>query len=166
MLSEENKYLTVLKGVVLNEKIDLVIYTIDKYFSEYPRKITSAVRDKASQLRIIIEDANYEHIPVPFIQGDADKKDDNGDYVWLYAWRALLDKGYKINPPCIAIYQNRIINPSTHILGTAFDIGAEDGKALDTVAGIINYIMATEKNLIYSYCAEAVNHCFHVNIKD
>jgi len=168
MLSENNKYLKLRKGVILNDKLDNVISKIDSYFEVYPREITSALRLKSDQMRIIINYANKEHLPVAFIQGDADSKHPAdsiyaGNYIWEKTWYALLDKGYKINPPNDCTWNGRIIPASSHLKGEAFDIDADKQIDRDEIGGIVNLIMAKEK-LIKSFTEEPKNGCFHINI--
>ncbi len=165
MLSDKNQYLKVRKGVLLTDKLDFVISKIDEYFKDYPREVVSGLRTKENQLRIIINYANTEHLPVMFCQHDFDLKQD-GIYIWECTWQKLLDKGYKINPPNTAVYNSRTIYMSTHIVpGNAFDIGSPAQLERDNIAGIINFVMAKEPGLIQSFTEEPKNGCFHINIK-
>lgn len=172
MLSENNKYLKVKEKVVLTELLDNAIFKLDNYFKDYPRYVTSGLRSKSAQMRIILEKAKFKSMHCLFDERDYDLKVSD-IYIWQSTWSRLLDMGYIINPPNTAKYigdnlkyKGRVIQVSTHIEpGNAFDIGASKGIEMDTVQGIINYAM-TKEQCIKSFKTEDVNNCFHINIKE
>jgi hypothetical protein len=164
-----NRYLKVPTSVVLNEKLDNILYEIDCDFRDAPETVTSALRTPEDQLRIIRKylrakglDDNY---PDAMTCGVHDKEGDQ--YVWQKAWSHLLNVGVIINPPQPAVAlmdyirsgvnkKGQLIGMSPHTRGTAFDL-----SGLDSLSIVQSLKL---KGKIRSYLLERENNCIHVDI--
>lgn len=171
MKSYSNRYLKVPPTVVLNEKIDALLYEIDCDFRDHPETVTSGVRTSEDQLRIIRKylrakglDDNY---PEAMTCAVNDKTDDQSQFVWQKGWSALLNAGVIINPPLPAVVlmdyirngvnkKGQLIGMSPHTRGTAFDLSGTDSLKIVQALKL--------KGKIRGYLLERENNCLHVDL--
>ena len=179
-LSEENKFLIVKTGVVLNNQLDAIIYKLDKSFEGHTAYVTSGIRTPEKQLSIIKDYLHKKGIADEFIEKATVKSKVTyaGEeiYSWQLGWSKLLNAGVIINPPLKAKvlldYINRSgvnrkgsdINPSIHFLGRAFDIGGGANSIEDEKQIIIGAIKSGLYPEILSFVPERENNCLHINI--
>jgi len=181
-----NSFLKISPGVVLTEKIDNVIFKLDRAFEKNKviRYVVSAVRTPDKQLNLIIQYAKAKGVRANFTEDDVDTKTDDGLYIWQETWSKLLQLGILINPPreakCLYSYKHpskgvvaagTLIKPSPHFLGIAFDISATRNVpepqiegSLEKIVLIVQNAIIEDKTLgIYSYQVEREQECMHIN---
>jgi hypothetical protein len=179
--SPSNKFLTLNPGVVLTEHIDPVIHDLDKEFiaAGLRAKVTSGLRDPASQLRIIrtalvnnrlagdYEEA-FDDISGKFIWEGQEV------YNWQPGWSKLLNVGFIVNPPftakCLMDYyrpgstenkKGQLIGASPHFRGAAFDIGG-GADGINQEAAVIKGAMGKVKGLKV-YLFERNQNAIHID---
>jgi hypothetical protein len=183
--ASDNKFLKVNTGVILTPIIEPVIVALDTYFQKINKEaiVTSGKREAEDQLRIIrfyLESKGLKNqFPEAFNKGVNQKvyHDTHGlIYSWQLGWSKLLNIGVIINPPlasaCLLDYwkgginkRGRVIPPSVHFDGKAFDIGGGNNgiadelavvqKALkDKLPGLINIVIERENNCIHCDCVK------------
>lgn len=183
MQATDNKYLRVLKGVVMTAIIEPVIIKLDPLFEEANliAYITSGLRMEHDQLRIIRKylkssrlDSQFEEAMVCGLN-DMIEFEGSRVYAWQPGWSKLLSKGIIVNPPKSAkvLYdywrnsQNRkgdVIGPSPHFKGTSFDIGGGDD-----ITGVSNEMAVMQKALklkipgLKGILVERNNNAVHVD---
>lgn len=174
---EEKKLtaLTFAPDVVRTAATDAVIFKLDAYFARanHPARITSVLRDSASQLRIIQDYAVKAGLLKPGEALDMTTTvmfEDHQVYRWQLIWSQLLNRGIIINPPVAAAVlmdywsagvnkKGTTIQPSEHFLGTAFDIGGA-GNGCDDEFAII--ALAKKEGIGIKYIRiEHGNNCVH-----
>lgn len=181
----KNKWLTVGPGVIRTPVTDKVIVALEPYFAEKQHKaiVTSVLRTPESQLELIKKecirrgmDKEFPKILTCGVDSITNLK--TGIYAWQQAWSRLLSLGYIVNPPKAAVVlfdywkngknkKGEIIQPSSHLLGTAFDIGGRGGldKTPADEVEIISGAMARNPKIgIRSFLLERENNCLHVNV--
>lgn len=187
-LALNNKYLIVMKSVILTPVLDYAIAKLDEYFEKFnaERYVTSGLRDPAHQLDVIIQYAKQHDIACDFTKDFADVKIGNSDnYIWQDVWSQLLVKGLIINPPHIActlhdhknsngdvIPAGTVYQQSKHVTGNCFDMSSWRGNQTESEASNVDdekKIIQVAKDLspeigILSYVVERANNCLHVNI--
>lgn len=166
------KWLSIAEGVQLTAPIEAVINKLEGYFEIQNLRavVTSGLRTREDQLRIIVEAAQKRGMSPTFGQLDYDKKFDNGRYVWQEVWSELLRQGFIVNPPhpaeCLFDYirgnenrKGRVIGMSPHYFGRAFDIG---GTAAENV---IKYALTHNPDIgIRGFLVERANNAVHVDV--
>jgi hypothetical protein len=183
-ISRNNKHLRVREGVALTQRIDKVIAGLDPYFEKANviSYVTSGVRDAASQLRIIraalINNKLADQYQEAF--NDLNSKmifDGEEVYGWQPGWSKLLNIGYIVNPPLSAKVlmdyyrpgstenkKGKIIGPTPHASGGAFDIGGGANGLTDEFK-VIKEAISDGFDGIKSYLLERNNNCLHVDCK-
>lgn len=171
MKSYTNRYLKVPTSIILNEKLDNVLYDIDCDFRDHPETVTSAVRTPEDQLRIIrkylVSKGLDQKYPEAMTAKITDRYEGQDEFVWQKAWSALLNIGVIINPPLAAVVlmdyvrggvnkKGQLIGMSPHTRGTAFDLSGTD--SLRIVQGL------KLRGAIKSYLIERENNCIHCDI--
>lgn len=182
MTSRNNKFLKVKEGVVLTPIIDRVITALDPYFEKCPSWVTSGLRTPEDQLRIIRNALKARGLSNEFKEafdkGLTDKVTFKGKtvYAWQPGWSKLLNVGYIVNPPYTAEVlfdyyrpgsaenrKGKMIGPTPHKDGTAFDVGGgadgikgelaciEKAKA-DKLAGLKGYLAEHGNNAVHCDC--------------
>lgn len=184
-LSQQNKFLRLASGVVLAPVPDVVIAKLDRYFARanHTAWVTSVLRTPEQQLGVIRKYAVLKEVDKEYpeiLTCKVEDKDANGVYYkWQWAWSRLLNIGIIINPPvaakCLFDYyrrgvnmKGRIIPPSIHSSGLAFDIGGRAGVDPTPVdeLEIVTEAMSEEPAIgIASLLLERGNNCLHVNCK-
>jgi len=182
MLSDNNKYLTVRPGVMLNEITDPVIAALDEAFKDLPSEVSSGHRPPEHQLQVI-KDLAKQHNVGNEVMGFyncayTDKAFFAGRllYTWQVAWSRLLEKGVRANPPLPAdvlfdYIRNGInkrgetIGPSEHEAlpetgRAAFDISTPNQQQ-QRAAIIQNNIGKTPG--LRAYTIEGEQACVHVS---
>jgi hypothetical protein len=175
------KNLTFRPGVIRTLATDLVIERLDPFFGAagHRAEITSVLRTQESQLQVITDYARMRSILKPGEKLNfADVVEHGGKSVprWQLVWSTLLSLGVLINPPRSAAVltdyfkdgENRkgqIIQPSSHFLGKAFDIGGRGGDPR-TAQDEYDIIMKAAKTGIgiKSVVLERANNCVHCNV--
>lgn len=171
MKSYSNRYLKVPPSVVLNDKIDALLYDIDCDFKNNPETVTSAVRTSEDQLRIIRKylrakglDNKYPEAMTARVE---DKTEDQSQFVWQKGWSALLNAGVIINPPLPAVAlmdyirdgvnkKGQLIGMSPHTRGTAIDLSGLDSLKIVQALKL--------KGKIRGYLVEREQNCLHVDL--
>lgn len=183
MLSDNNKFLKIRKGVILTPTIDAGIYTLDFWFEKenLSCEVTSGLRTTEKQLQLIKEKAikHNIHVEFPLITG----AQLNIPNTWIPAWSRLLTIGEMINPPiatkCLFDYKKSdgtlrkagtLIPVSGHQLGEDFDIGGfnkelNQAVSLDAIVKVLKVALlsAEVKGIIAGYLKEPVNGAVHVD---
>lgn len=179
------KYLNPKEGFLFTPEIEKATHLMDPFFKNYPSYLTSGLRTKEDQLRIIIKKAiefgfhsNLKnHIKGSEFFSSAEVKDVyNGAevYWWQPVWSEILSVGFIVNPPIKAVclmdyYSKRTgenmkgkeIDVSLHSKGLAFDIGG--GKNLNEVAKCVMHAKRDLEGCMQSYLVERINNAVHIN---
>lgn len=169
MKAYSNRFLTVRPSVVLNERLDKVIYDIDCDFRGHPEVVTSGVRTPEDQLRIIrnyLRELGLESKYPEAMTGEINEREGE-HFTWQMGWSALLNAGVIINPPLPAIVlmdylrggvnkKGNLIGQSPHTRGTAFDLSGTDSLMIVQRLKLAGYIRG--------YLLERQNNCLHIDI--
>lgn len=157
------------RKVILNDELDNLLSSIDKYWTPNSEIVTSGIRVPEDSLRIIrtylVAEKLNKQYPEAMLCKVEDKK--GGYYSWQDGWSALLNKGVIINPPlpakCLMDYfrdgvnkKGQIIGQSPHVKKKAFDL-----SGLDSLP-IIQKLL--KEKIIKGYLLERKNNCLHVDI--
>lgn len=185
MKASENKYLTVLSGVVLNDANEEVICLLDPEFEKHDIRasVTSCIRTYDQQLEIIRKEAIkvglmaehplLEHFDLNTVV------EFNGKLipVWQEIWSECLSRGVMVNPPtptaCLFPYTKpngekrhagNVVPTSAHQQGKAFDIGG--GNMLDAIVVVVSAAFTAQTiSGIKGYLKEPTNNCCHVDVR-
>ena len=176
--------ITVRKAVKTNASIIRCLLSIDSYFDCCPVAVTSGVREPIDQMRIIMEKCKRHGINNALFseyvtledRNIAEIVDVNGQklYWWQRAWSKLLNLGDIVNPPISAEVlfdyfkpestvngKGRVIEPSPHFKGTAFDL---TGLDLNKIVERLATAKTDGKAYVKGYLKEEVNNAVHVDI--
>lgn len=189
MRALDNKFLTVKEGVVLTPIIEPVIVALDKYFEAANQKayVSSGLRNPLSQLNTIRKYIRLKGLDLKYPVAMACMVEERIDwggrnlYAWQPAWSKLLNLGVIINPPMRAEVlfdyfhpqdpktnrKGRMINPSPHFRGTAFDIGGrmgDDSTIKDELPIVMKAFKEGVKGMV-NVLPEHNNNCIHVDVK-
>ncbi len=189
MKSTANKWLTVKPGVVVTDVCDPVIAALDRYFADKKKQafVTSCLRTPESQLGIIRGYLSTKSLASEYPVGmkcaleekikwyDPYKGQTIEVYGWQPAWSKLLNIGVIINPPlaaeCLHDYHRRgvnvrgkLIQPSPHFRGVAFDIGGAANGIADELQ-IVSTAMGERLPGMVSYLAEHDNNAIHIDCR-
>ncbi len=183
-----NKFLLLNPDCVRTPDTDVVICLLDKYFAMKNHKafVTSIKRTPEKQLYLIRQAAIQKGLDKKYPEAmtcDIDEKDEKGYYKWQMLWSHLLNLGYIINPPIAAEVlmdyidtktginkKGRIIPPSVHFYGLAFDIGGRGGsdKTVNDEVEVVEYAKSVDDELrkrIKEIKIERDNNCVHIGVK-
>lgn len=182
-----DEWLIIRSGVVLTPIIEPVIEALKPWFErqEVRAWVTSGLRDPSSQLRIIRNLAIEKGIDQEFSAIKSCKIDDVIDFggrtvrAWQPAWSRLLNLSVLVNPPVPAealfdqhrdgvLYAKagRIIGPSPHFAGTAFDIGGGEGGIKEELPVVRDAFMSGTIAGMKGFKAEHNNNAIHIDCTD
>lgn len=181
------KNLTVAEGVSTSPAIFRALLALDYFFEGYPCTVSSGFRSPESQLALIVSKCKDNGVwklydELALMEGSdyrARLKIDGGPelFWWQRGWSKLLNIGQVINPPveAEALFdyfrpgsevnrKGRVIQPSNHSSGNAFDIGGKDRK-LDTILERVVGAKESGKCFIVGQLMEPQNNCVHVDVE-
>lgn len=158
------------RQVILDEYLNAVLCSIDKYWAPNSEICTSGIREPEDSLRIIRQYLRSKNLAVKYPDAmtcDINAKDQDGNYVWQMAWSHLLNIGVIINPPleavCLMDYirngvnkKGQKIRQSPHVRKTALDLSGTDSEV------IVKRLV--EDKMIRGYLLERENNCIHMDV--
>ncbi len=173
----------ILPNVVTSLAINRCLFAIDPHFIDLPCTVTSGVRTKADQMRIIIEKVKKYGIDKLYPEWTENEGKDIsvivpvGDqelYWWQRGWSKLLNIQEIVNPPIPAEVlfdyirpgdtinrKGRIIGVGPHYDGNSFDLSGND---IHKIGKKIDLCFFKPETFIKGYLIEVVNNCCHIDV--
>ena len=174
------------EGAVFDEIQEELLNDIEFFSDGYTITASRGHSAPLEQLRLIERFAREDGLLLkPFVHDNLyDKQVIDGEevYLWVPTWRALLDcyhatngkKGKLINPPLAALYKDRLIKPSPHIVGGVSGVypidfsgkvKLRDGSKIQGLDIVVDILHQAKRSgvRISNITKEVGNNCAHAD---